>query len=84
MSNKRSVCKFLGRNLGTFTGWDGDPGESFWLYNFEPAEGIPLPKCETLTINEIAGQFQVLDTDGNSVPGQTWDIITILRDIPRA
>lgn len=72
---KRNEHKFLGRTIGTMTGWDGEM-ESFVLYDFEPAPGIDLPACD-LQIEITDGLFKGYDDEGNEL----WckDILSVLR-----
>jgi hypothetical protein len=80
MSDERITFKFLGRTLGTGTGWDGDLGENWWIYNFQPASGVNL-KPGDLILNEEAGMFEHNDANGN--PTESHDMIPILSAIPR-
>ncbi len=71
---ERNEWKFLGRPIGTATGWDGEM-DAFVLYDFEPAQGIDLPACD-LQIEIEAGLFKGYDNDGNEL----WrkDILSVL------
>lgn len=81
MASERQPYKFLGRTLGTGTGWDGDMGEAWTIFDFQPASGISLPETDALSVDEVAGEFQTYDDSGGVI--QRWDIITTLHVIPR-
>lgn len=78
MSKERNEWTFLGRVIGSATGWDGEM-ESFTLYDFEPSPNIDLPSGD-LQIEITTGLFSGCDDTGN----QTWakDIITTLGLTP--
>lgn len=64
--------KFLGKELGIGSGWDGDLGGCWWVYDFIPATGIELPECKCLQFNEDKGQIVAQDDEGNDL--KTWNI----------
>ena len=70
--------KFLGRILGTATGWDGEM-EAFVLYNFIPAEGIALPPG-SLQVEITEGRFVCYDDEGEEI--QSFDILTVMGSAP--
>lgn len=78
MENKRLTYTILGRNIGTATGWDELDLDVMVLYEFEPAEGINLPKGD-LYVNYIKGIFQNAEDD-NSV---AFDMIDVLKNVER-
>lgn len=53
--DKRLVVRFLGTDLGTADGWDGD-NEAVIYYSFIPAQGIDLPKGD-LSIDWAEGRI---------------------------
>lgn len=75
---KRSEYKFLNVLLGTGTGWDGEVGDNFWIYDFEPATGMPFSACDCFNINETEGKFQQTENDGTVVA--EWPIIKTLYE----
>ena len=81
MSDRREL-KLLGRIIGTYTGWDGDPGDSVWFYDFIPAEGINLKPTDQLMFLEIEGKFQTINEAGEVI--EEWDAIETLKDVPKA
>ena len=72
----------LGRLLGTATGWDGDPGECFWFYDFEPAPGVALAACASLNIDLLKGEVIAQDKEGNAI-GEAVDIVALCAELPR-
>jgi hypothetical protein len=66
MSNWMSVI-ILSVNHGTASGWDGDPGEAFWVYDFEPNDSSPFIACECLHIDYNKGVITAQDNEGNSL-----------------
>ena len=81
MTKDRITISFLGRELGTASGWDGEPGECVWFYDFQPKGGVSLPACSCFTIDEDQGVFRTGDEDDLNPP---YDIVETLRDIPKA
>ena len=68
---------FLGRKLGTASGWDGDPGECFWVYDFVPNwDGMELSQCDCLQIDEANAKIHTQDKEGNNLQSFTieWSI----------
>ena len=49
MSKERMEFMLLGRNIGTYTGWDEGDAFSIQIYDFQPNEGVPLPEAATIT-----------------------------------
>lgn len=80
---KHMEFTFLGRVLGTFTGWDGDLGDSWHIYNFKPIPALKntlgFTTVDCFGINETKGLFELYDNEGNVT--QSWDIIKILSTI---
>lgn len=76
-----SELKILGRIVGTFDGWDGDPGDQVWFYNFKPNENVKIPACECLYYEETEGYIKCGTSDGQIT--NTFDIIELLSSIPR-
>lgn len=74
----------LGRRLGTASGWDGDPGEIFWYYDFQASPGINLP-FQDLAIDFNGGYIGTTNPDdGEFVKESTKDIIHFMAGVPRA
>lgn len=71
----------LGRNLGTASGWDGDMGECIWFYDFEPDEGIDLPKG-MIQIDYNKGIMGVPD-DESGVITDAFDIVVFLSKVEK-
>jgi len=65
--SERIELRWLGKVLGTISGWDGDPGEDWWGYEFEPAEGVALPKCSCLRMDEDEGKITAEDAEGQEL-----------------
>lgn len=70
------------RLLGTASGWDGEPFNSIWFYDFQPADGVPLPSCSAIMFDVDAGQLYVQDDQGEHI-GPAYDIPTFLVALPR-
>jgi hypothetical protein len=77
----RNNTVFLDRLLGSDTGWDGDQGQCWWVYNFEPAPGVELPKCDCLNINEEIGMFEITNVDGTVT--QRFDMLQVLNSLSK-
>ncbi len=71
--------KILGREIGTSTGWDGDPGTYMQFYDYIPKTGVNLEACDCLCFDGEQGKFQILNEDGN--PTKEWDVIEILKNL---
>lgn len=80
MLNKRTDLTILGRKIGTSTGWDGDPGEHIWFYDFIPDANVHLPAGD-LYFDEHRGVLYISDDKGN--PIQAWDVLSVLANVPR-
>lgn len=78
---KRTDAMIQGRTIGTFTGWDGDP-DVFILYDFEPKEGVALPKCSMLQIDLAKGHIGASNDETGEVEN-ALDLPTFLAAIPR-
>lgn len=72
----------LGRLLGYATGWDQADDWAIYLYNFEPAEGVPLPKCPTLFISYDTGSLIPQNDDGDAEWG-VRDLVEFCGKLPR-
>jgi hypothetical protein len=70
MANDMQVS-FLGRSLGTASGWDEDLGECWWVYDFVPNADCPFPACDSLQFTDN-GYILAQDKDGNDL--QRWKI----------
>lgn len=79
MTKQLSDWKVLGRVIGQASGWDQGDTFAINLYDFTPAKGIALPPGEPF-IDFASGKVDYFDDGGNVT--QTFDLITILRDIP--
>jgi hypothetical protein len=79
--SERAKARFLNRLLGTYDGWDGDPGECWSFYDFEPAPGVELPKCDCLNVNEKTGMFEITNDDGTVT--QRFDILQVLNSLSK-
>lgn len=77
-----SELKILGRVIGTYEGWDGEPGDNIWFYDFIPAKGINIPECDCLYFEEIEGYIKC----GTAIEEitNTYDVIELLKDVPRS
>ena len=75
---KRMYVVWLGKTLGTASGWDGDPGESWWAYDFKPAEGVELPECQSLQFEESNGKVRAQDSEGNDL--HVWTVVWTLQE----
>jgi len=76
----RLEVNILGRNLGTASGWDGEPGENIWFYDFEPVDDIDLPKC-TLSIDFTKGEIGAQDDEG--LVQLPLDIVSFLNGVAK-
>jgi len=74
MSERDMTVNFLGVELGKATGWDGDPGQTWWAYDFVPKDGVKLPACQCLQFDEDKGEITAQDNEGNTLQafGITW------------
>ncbi len=81
MTETRITVVVLGRHLGYASGWDGDPGDAFWFYDFEPAEGTGLLKCDCFNIDLNKGEITPQDREGNAID-TTRDIATFCAGLP--
>ena len=75
---KRIDIVWLGKTLGTASGWDGEPGESWWAYDFKPSEGVELPECPSLQFEESSGKVIAQDSEGNDL--HVWTVIWTLQE----
>lgn len=78
---ERIKWKFLGRVIGTATGWDQTSDESFCLYDFEPAADFTFPASKCLDIDYTNGKFVSYDDDG--VVLRSADILGLMKDVVR-
>lgn len=78
----RIEVNFLGRNLGTASGWDGEPGEIIWFYDFIPRDGIKLAQGQ-LVIDTIKGYIGAIDDEGEFTKESAKDIVEFLGKVPR-
>lgn len=76
---ERTDWTFLGRKLGTITGWDGDL-EQFTLYDFVPVEGFAKAAGD-MNVDITKGLFEIFDNDGTML----WqsDIVEAVMTLPR-
>ena len=81
MTKDRVAFKFLSRTIGYGTGWDGDPGTNFWIYDFQPVTNFPVDPCDTFAVNETNGTFEAVDDKGNIT--KSWDILEALKNVPK-
>lgn len=72
---------FLGRVLGTCSGWDGDL-DAIGFYDFNPAPGVSLPAGSSLSININTGEWSIENDEGSAL--QRGDIIETLAKLPRS
>lgn len=79
MTRSRIETMFPGKVLGTASGWDGDPGEVWWVYDFEPNDECELPKCECLQFNELEGRIHTQTKDGTNL--QSFEIEWVLKAV---
>lgn len=80
MSDDRMDWTVLGRVIGTGTGWDQQDTNVIIIYDFIPAEGIPLPSGD-LSFDSELGYFQTYDDEGNEVA--VVDAIDTLANVKR-
>ena len=73
--------QFLGRTLGTASGWDGDLGETWWVYDFVPIASINNLACECFQLDEMTSTFHTQDKEGNTI--HRYDMVQILQGIPK-
>lgn len=73
--------KFLGRTLGKALGWEGDPEETWWVWDFIPS--VPgLSACACLSFDEVGGWLTHQDDQGETI-GKPLDLVEFLHTIPR-
>ena len=79
---ERAPLRILGRNFGTYTGWDGDD-ETIMFYGFEPCDVLAddLKACDVLQVNWQDGTAQSMDENGLAV--WTVDLVNIANMIQR-
>ena len=77
----RTEWKILGRMVGTGTGWDEGDAMSFVVYEFEPAEGVAIPKGDVWFSFED-GIACIYSGEGHEVSWQA-DLVTLLQHIPK-
>lgn len=72
---ERTEFKFLGKIIGTGTGWDGEHDGIWWIYDFEPS-GYGLSACPCLVIDEVKGEITEQDNEGNTIKlhNITWSL----------
>ena len=80
---EREEYTILGRLLGTATGWDQADDWAITLYDFEPAEGVMLPKCRTLFIAYDTGSLIPQDIDGDPIV-KPLDLVEFCGKLPRS
>lgn len=73
------IVSFLGKELGNATGWDGDPGECVWFYEFTPTPTCEIPACKCLQIDEYNGMIHAQDDEGGTL--SSWKIVHSLERI---
>lgn len=78
---KRKDLLVLGRNIGTYTGWDQFDTMIFGFYDFEPNNGVALTKAYCIAIDYEKGLFTYDSTDRHS--SENFDLITLLLNIPK-
>lgn len=78
---ERSPYTFLGRAIGTGTGWDYADKDHWWIYDFEPAQGLALPACNLLNIKLDVDLFEATAADG-SIESSTSIVGTIHNAAP--
>lgn len=71
MTNRGPIT-FLGIELGTATGGDGELGDCWWVYNFQPNADCEFPACAILQFNEIDAMIHARDAKGNNI--KSWSI----------
>lgn len=70
----------LGRVLGTAEGWDGEPGECIWFYEFEPKDGISLGKGD-LQVDFNSGAIGIQTNAGGI--DEPVDIVEFLTGVAK-
>lgn len=76
----RIEVDILGRNLGTASGWDGDPGECIWFYEFQPRDGVDL-KSGDLQIDFVKGLIGIQGPEGEILDPE--DAVYFLNEVKR-
>lgn len=80
MSDRMNVA-IHGRMLGTASGWDGDLGECTWFYDFEPSDGVALPKGN-LQYDEANGFIGIQNSETGKIDAPL-DAPSFLASLPR-
>lgn len=71
------TVKFLGKEIGTCDGWDGEMG-CWCVYKFIPwTDRTNLPECACLQFDEDNGRVHAMD--GNDRLLETWTIEYTLK-----
>jgi hypothetical protein len=78
MAEERTRCEVLGRDIGSYTGWDQPDTFTIQFIEFEPREGVNIP-AGTLYIEFETGAYEVFDSKGDSVA--SGDIVNAIKDI---
>lgn len=81
MTTERIDIKLLGRTIGTAAGWDGDPGELTWYYDFQPKNGIDLLKGD-LAFHETDRLIGDLNPESGEFV-DSRDVVQFMSAIPR-
>lgn len=71
------VC---GRAIGKASSWDQDDTFSLMLYDFEPADGVGIPKASCVTFRFENGTVQTYKDDGD-IDWQA-DLIDTIKNAP--
>jgi hypothetical protein len=79
---KRIEVIYLGRLLGTASGWDGEPGQYLQFHDFIHAPDVALPNCHCLILTEDTGVYECQDETGKALIVD-HDIVNLLSSIPR-
>lgn len=76
----RIEVDILGRNLGTASGWDGEPSECISFYEFQPRDGIKL-KFGELQVDFTKGLICLQDPEGEIE--EPKDLVEFLYQVER-
>jgi hypothetical protein len=81
-NDDRSDICVLGRNIGTYTGWDvgGNDAASFVIYDFVPHKKCKIPGASDILVNYREGTVDIFDAAGKVA--QSFNLIDVVIDCP--
>jgi hypothetical protein len=71
----------LGREIGTYTGWDQADTFTIQVYDFVPAAGVNIPDCECVTFSLETGLGTWYNGDDGTIENK-FDIIKVIGQLP--